>query len=239
MVSNSTLYNSYLVTFVEIDTDLTVYANESNRLTFTALSIINSNFIVSSDVSIIDVLGCQVIVNSLSITGSLINGTKLTNTQLVSGSYLVGYLLDKTLYRILESDFTVLTANQMKVEFRPFMLFGCNFTNITLVDSTLFASNNPMIIVYQNNFNNIVLNSSILANFQKYSPPVPLPDNFNFVMNPISKVQIFKGYNSVFQVLFDMTVLKITPFQPQGITFFLDFENNTLLDISSNNGTVL
>jgi len=96
-----------------------------------------------------------------------------------------------------------------------------------------------MIIVYQNNFNNIVLNSSILANFQKYSPPVPLPDNFNFVMNPISKVQIFKGYNSVFQVLFDMTVLKITPFQPQGITFFLDFENNTLLDISSNNGTVL
>lgn len=256
-IYNSTFYDSYMITFVEIDTDLTVYMNESNRLVFTGLNITDSKFIVSSDVSVIDVLGCQVIVNGFSMTGSLVNGTQLfrnslrmssflmtlanvTNSTFVSGSYLIGYLLDKTLYRILEAYYTSETGKMM-TEFRPFMISGCLFSNLTLIDSTLFASNNPMIIINSNVFTNIILNSSILTHFQQYSPPVPLPDGSIFKSDTYAEAQVFKSY-APFQQIFDLVAAKISlQFLPLGTstTFFLDVELNNFIGIVSNNGTML
>ena len=263
VVTNSVFEDTRLLVYVKIDTDLTVYANESTRLSFSNLTFYNNVLKASSDVSIIEVIGCQIAVQYLNISYTTITGTKfftnslrmasffLTNSTfdhniLSSSAYFVGYLLDRTLYRILETDYT--DTGVQKAETRPFLLMYCNFSNITLTDSTLIVSNNPMIIIANNTFMNITSTSSVIASFQKYSPPVPLPSGSKYMpFTSIEANMILKDLPEIYEDdsgislydRFNTIRTALTEAVGNQAVFFLVLQENNYTDIISKEGTSL
>ena len=255
-VWNNTFEDARLLMYVKVDMDLTVYANESRRMSFQNLNFTNNTLLTSSDANIIDVIGCQIYVQNLTVVNNILVGMKLfsntlrmasfflcnslfDNNTLSSNSYFVGFRLSQTFYRLLETDYTLAENLTQRAETRPFFLVNCTFSNIILTESTLLVSNNPMIIISNNTFTNISLTSSVISSFQKYSPPVPLPIGYQYIpYYPIEAPAIFANLQDLYNI-FITTRASLTAGTGSEAVFFLVLQNNTFTNLTSVNGTSL
>lgn len=251
--TNNVLVDTQIVTYLELNSDLTIYANESVRILMDGVHFHNNVFQSTFGSDVIQMGGAQLIVKNLTMTSNRISNvvfftnllktasfflvdSTFTNNTLTRGSYIVGYTLSSTMYRILESDFYGPNGT-LKGETRPFMLVNCVFSKIYLEDSCLLGSRNPMIVLQNNTFSEIYLRSSQIGNFKAYHVPVKLTTANTFITSPYVENEIFESFADL-KTIFRQARAAFTE-AANSAMFFLSLTENTFSGTVSTGGTSL
>ena len=185
----------------------------------------------------------------------------LTNSQL-AGITLLGHS-SIAISNITEATYPLEECHNnnnvsVSVATRPFIIYNTTFTNVYAeLKSILFSSTNPMVIVQNNTFSQIILIDSNLFEVGRYLYFL----NYGFFIDLITgtgrlyplqpggeRIQISETVeNSIFrehpdlQLLYENTRTSIGAYEPENAVFFLSVQDNSISMIQSiqNSGLVL
>lgn len=195
-VSNSYLYNTEVVRLA--NEYFNAYLNELYKVVLYD-GILNHNvFNGTNQLEPFDVIGGELTIINLNASNNTLSKcifasdiTKKSSFILINSSFsdlfieegasFLAYALSQTNFLYLDALYKNDTEKIFEIEFRPFMIVNCSFTNVALEAGAVFiSSTNPMILLINNTFHNITSSSSSLVTLGGYIPLTSKPEGFSY-----------------------------------------------------------
>ena len=177
------------------------------------------------------------------------NGT-VSSLTLAANSYFIQSNASDAPINQLDAAFRA-SATQVYSETKPFIIYNCSFSHLTLTSgSTLLDSTNPMIIIQDNTITNVTLSSSQLFNLGNYLYPFTPQSIFflsgaavgillpGFAVLPYFDAQtnVFGEFPEVFQIFTDLEN-RISSIRPTNSIYFITIQGQKFENITTDSSS--
>ena len=252
-VINCTLNDTIILSIVTQDPDPTIYVLDMFGLELENFTLIGNTFSSVGQFDPIEMLGAQLSIdNMLAINNTIIGcdfmtidlrvSTFILTNSFIEGLYLtssssfIGYKLSEDSYFNPEPAYFQ-PNQQLIAETRPLSIINVTFSKVILDSSScLVYSSNPMIVFANNVFSNINSSESTLIEIGAYTPPTKKPAGYSYVNSSSVEDTILINSPYVLSAFRSMRDL-ISSLNPDNeiSVFFVGFQNNSFLNVTSNN----